>query len=257
MSNINRYKRGVKQLSSKKKIQLLLLNGIIVLINIILFSNMFLGFSLFKGTMLTIGISWVDIIASIFVFLNGNLYILNKNEMQILSKDIKSLDDCKSVFEEAIHNGDVFDENIIKNIEQIKRFSRKSDTINDILKQKFEAEEMTYQKFNDVLQEVENVFLLNMRSIINKIMAFDVEEYESNMNNPKKRETISKEKMDIYNKYIEFVNNSTNINDEILLKLDKMILEISQYNTIDGGDIKKMPAIVEMDELIKNAGLYK
>lgn len=218
---------------------------------------MFLGFSLFSGNILTIGLSWFEIIASIIIFMKGNLYILRKNEMHLLAKEIQSLDDCTSVFEEAIHNGDVFDENIVKNIEQIKRFSRKRDTINDILKQKFSIEEITYQKFSDVLKEVEKIFLVNMRSIINKISAFDIEEYESTFGNKKSKPNISKEKMDIYNQYIEFVNNSTNINEEILLKLDKMILEISQYNTIDGGDIKKMPAIIEMDELIKNAGLYK
>ena len=83
---------------------------------------MFLGFSLFSGNILTIGLSWFEIIASIIIFMKGNLYILRKNEMHLLAKEIQSLDDCTSVFEEAIHNGDVFDENIVKNIEQINDF---------------------------------------------------------------------------------------------------------------------------------------
>lgn len=185
------------------------------------------------------------------------MIILKKEEIHLLAKEVKTLNDCISVFEEAIYNGDVFDDNIKKNIEQIKRFTRKSNTINDILLQKFSKDEMTFQKFKEVLNEVEKVIFLNMRSIINKISAFDVQEYESILSNKISKQTIPQEKWDIYNKYIEFVNNSTNINEEILLKLDKMILEISQYNSIDGGDIKKMPAIIEMDELIKNVNLYK
>lgn len=244
-------------MSSKKKLQLFLLNGAIIITNIIAFSDAFLGFSLFKGNFLNIIISWLTIIISIITFLKGNLHILKKEEIHLLTKDVKTLNDCVSVFEEAIYNGDVFDENITKNIDQIKRFTRKYNTIKDILLQKFSADEMTYQKFNDVLKEVENVLYMNMRSILNKISAFDVEEYERILKNNINRQTIPQEKIDIYNKYIQFVNDSTNINEEIILKLDKMILEISNYNTIDGGDIRKMPAIIEMDELIKNANLYK
>ena len=98
---------------------------------------------------------------------------------------------------------------------------------------------------------------MNMRSILNKISAFDVEEYEKVQKNKINIHSIPQEKLDIYNQYINFVNESTNINEEILLKLDKMILEISKYNTIEVKDIKKMPVIAEIDELIKNANLYK
>ena len=244
-------------MSSKKKRQLLILNGIIVAINIIIFSNIFLGFSLVKGTVLSITIAWITILSSIIAFFKGNLYILKKEEIHVLSKDVKTLNECIEVFEEAIYNGDVFDENIKKNIEQIKRFMRKYNTINEILLQKFSADEMTFQKFNDVLKEVERIIYMNMKSILNKISAFDMEEYESIIKNKIDKKTIPQEKLDIYNQYINFVNEATNINEEILLKLDKMILEISQYNSIDGGDIRKMPAIIEMDELIKNANLYK
>ncbi len=249
--------RGENALSSKKKRQLLLLNGAIAVINIALFSNVFLGFSLFKGTLLTMGISWVTILGSLLAFFKGNLAILKNDEIILLAKDVKSLDDCISVFEEAIYNGDVFDENIKKNIDQIKRFTRKKNTINDILLQKFSSDEMTFKKFSDVLNEVEKVIYVNMRSIINKISAFDMEEYENILKNKIDRKTIPQEKLEIYDNYIKFVDDATKINEEILLKLDKMILEISKYNSIDGGDIKNMPAIIEMDELIKNAKHYK
>ena len=244
-------------MSFKKKVKLLILNSIIVIVNVILFSKPFLGFSLLKGSYITIAISWLDLFISSLIFVKGNLYILRKSEIHILAKEVKNLNDCISIFQEAIYNGDVFDDNIIKNIEQIKRFSRKYNTINDMLLQKFSEDEITYKKFNDVLNGVQNVIYINMKSILNKISAFDEDEYINIINNKEKQQTISQEKLEIYNKYIDFVNESTNINEEILLKLDKMILEISKYNTIDGGDIKKMPVIMEMDELIKNAKLYK
>ena len=244
-------------MSPKKKKQLIILNSAIVLINIAIFSNALLGFSLLTGTALTMSIAWMSVIASVFAFIRGNSLILKKEETHLLTQNIHDLNDCINVFQEAINNGDVFDENILKNIGQIKRFTRKYSTIEDILLQKFTKEEISFQKFSSVLQDVENVIYMNMRSILNKIAAFDVDEYERLTRGEFKGDELAQAKQEIYNEYIHFVDNATKTNEEILLKLDKMLLEISRYNTIDGGDIKKLPAIMEMDELIKNANLYK
>ena len=63
--------------------------------------------------------------------------------------------------------------------------------------------------------------------------------------------------MNIYNEYIDFVKKATIMNEEILLKLDKILFEVSKYNSLEDGEVKELPAIIEMDELIKNAKLYK
>jgi hypothetical protein len=234
-----------------------MLNAAIVLSNVLLFSKMFLGLALFTGTAFTISIAWTVIFASIYAFFKGNLTLLKKEEMRFLTKGIQNLNDCSAVFEEAIHNGDVFDENILKNMDQIKRFNRKHDTIKDMLLQKFSSDEMTFQKFSYVLREVENVIYRNMRSILNKISAFDMDEYEKMQHKDSQGDELTAEKLKIYNEYIAFANSATQTNEIILLKLDKMLLEISRYNSLEDGDVKKLPAIVEMDELIKNASLYK
>ena len=244
-------------MSPRKIRQMILLNAAIVIVNTVLFSNALLGLSLLSGSALSISVAWTVILGSVFAFFKGNSAILNKPETRLLLQNINSLDSCISVFEEAIHNGDVFDENILKNIEQIKRFRRKQATIKDILLQKFSESEMSFQKFSGVLQEVENVIYMNMRSILNKISAFDMDEYESMRKKMSHDYKFSQEKMDIYNEYIEFVNNATDNNESILLKLDKMLLELSRYNSMESGDVQKLPAMIEMDELIKNANLYK
>lgn len=245
-------------MSPKKKKQLIILNSAIVLLNIAVFSNALLGFALFTGTTLTMSIAWMSVVGSVFAFVKGNSLIFKKEETHLLTQGIHSLNDCIDVFHEAINNGDVFDENILKNIDQIKRFTRKKDTIKDILLQKFLKDEMSFQKFSSVLMDVENVIYMNMRSILNKIAAFDVDEYERlSKSGALTVDELTLEKQGIFNEYISFVDCATKTNEEILLKLDKMLLEISRYNSIDGGDIKKLPAIMEMDELIKNANLYK
>lgn len=243
---------------SKRKIrQLVILNAATVLVNIAVFSKAVLGLSLTAGGTFSIAIAWTIVAASVFVFIKGNLSILNKPETRFLMQNVQTLDNCIGVFEEAIHNGDVFDDNILKNIEQIKRFRRKSATIQDILKQKFSMNEMSYQKFSVVLQDVEHVIYMNMRSILNKIAAFDVEEYETIHKKGVHEDELSQEKMTIYNEYIAYVNDATKTNEDILLKLDRLLLEISRYNSMDGGDVQKLPAMVEMDDLIQHAKLYK
>jgi hypothetical protein len=197
------------------------------------------------------------VIVSAFVFVKGNTLLFKKEKTRLIAQGIVSLNDCVEVFREAEKNGDVFDKNIQKNIEQIERFYRKIETINDILLQKFTMDEMSFQKFSSVLKDVENVIFINMRSILNKISSFDMEEYERFIKGELSTDELTRERQDIFNEYIEFVESATKINENILLKLDKMLLEISHYNSIDGDDVKKLPALMEMDSLIKNAKLYK
>ena len=244
-------------MSLKKKLQLVILNSVIVLLNIALFSRALIGLSLLAGTALTISLGWTAVLGSVFAFFQGNSMILKQKETRLLLQGVRSLNDCTPVFQEVLHKGDVFDDNILKNIEQIKRFKRKHGTIDDILLQKFSVDEMSFQKFSSVLHDVGDVIYANMRSILNKIAAFDIEEYEAMQKKGLHADEFSEEKMAIYNEYIDFVNAATKTNEDILLKMDRMLLEISRYNSLEDGDVKKLPAIIEMDELIKNANLYK
>ena len=246
-------------MAPKKLRQLILLNLSIVIINILVFSNAFLGLSFLSGTVLGMSVAWFTALSTGTAFLAGNINLLKKTEThKLIAQNVNSLDDCVAIFEEAIKNGDVFDNDILKNLDQIKRFKKKQRTIKDILLQKFAVNELTYQKFSSVLSEVENVVYMNMRSILNKIAAFDVEEYEAIQKKGFSKSEVSEEKMNIYNEYINFVKNATKVNEEILLKMDKMLFEISKYNSLDDGrSIDELPAIKEMDELIENTKLYR
>ena len=244
-------------MSRKKKRQLIILNAAIILSNILLFSKAFLGIALFTGSAFSISLAWTSIVTSVIVFASGNLRLLKREELRMPVQNIQSLDDCIVGLKDALDASDIFDDDIEQNIEQIKRLRRKHTTIKDTLLQKFTVSEMSYQKFDVVLQNVEDVIYMNIRSILNKISAFDIIEYENLHKKGFKSDELSQEKMEIYNEYIDFVKNATTANEKILLKLDKMLLEISRYNSLEDGDVQKLPVIIEMDELIKNANLYK
>lgn len=245
-------------MSPKKIFQLILINLLIIIANVSVFSKAFLGFSLLFGSALSMSVAWFTLLGSIssFVYFNRKI-LLPKNTYSIISQKINSLDDCVEVFEKAIDNGDTFDNDILKNLSQIKRFKRKMNTIKEILQQKFSVEEITYQKFDNTLNELEEILYMNMKSILNRIAAFDIEEYENLQKRDFPPNEVSEEKMDIYRDYILFVRNATKTNEDILLKLDKIILELSRNNALEGEQIRELPAITEMDELIKNVKLYK
>lgn len=245
-------------MSPKKIWQLLITNLSIAIANIAVFSSAFLGFSLVTGSALSMSIAWFTIVASAFSFFYFNKKILVTYETyKLMDDNVNTLDDCVKVFEEAIQNGDVFDKDILKNLDQVKRFKRKKKTIKEIILQKFSSQELTFKKFESVLDGVENIMYLNMRSILNKIAAFDVEEYETMQKKGFPKNEVSEEKMSIYNEYLDFVKNATKTNEDILLKLDKMLFEVSKYNSLEDGEVKELPAIIEMDELINNAKFYK
>jgi hypothetical protein len=101
---------------------------------------------------------------------------------------------------------------------------------------------------------------MNIRSILNKLDAFD----EGDYNFIRKKhdagafsQQFMEEKFKVYNEYITFVKAATEDNEQILLKLDKLLLEISDLNCIEDGQLEQMAGMIEIDNLIKQAKYYK
>ncbi|MNI95366.1 hypothetical protein D3C73_1536250 [compost metagenome] len=68
---------------------------------------------------------------------------------------------------------------------------------------------------------------------------------------------LIQEKTKVYNEYVSFIKGSVASNEEILLKLDKLLLEISRLDSLELGDIETMPCMQEIDSLIKQTKYYK
>jgi hypothetical protein len=145
-------------------------------------------------------------------------------------------------------------------LDQIERLQKKNKTIRDILLENFSVSEMSYKKFDAVIAEVEKIFFMNIRSILNKLDAFDEKEY--NFVRKKYEEgdfsqELMEEKSKVFNEYINFVKAATEDNEQILLKLDKLLLEISGLKSVESGQLEQMPGMIEIDNLIKQTKYYK
>ena len=244
----------VKRISS-----LLGLNIAIVMLNIIIFSPGLFNIKIDFINIFQTSIGITIIIMSFIIFIIGNYKILIKEDNEI---DISKLDDSEDYIEALKENSSkrVFSKDIDILLEQIERMDKKQEKIDDILLQKFTVNEMSYIKFKKTITEVRDVFYINIKSVINKINIFDEQEYEKikrDIKNGKLNGKIEEQKKDMFDEYIFFVKDSIEDNEEILLKLDKFLFELSKFNSLEDGELENMSAIKDVDELINKIKFYK
>ena len=244
----------VKRISS-----LLGLNIAIVMLNIIIFSPGLFNIKIDFINIFQTSIGITIIIMSFIIFIIGNYKILIKEDNEI---DISKLDDSEDYIEALKDNSSkrVFSKDIDILLEQIERMDKKQEKIDDILLQKFTVNEMSYIKFKKTITEVRDVFYINIKSVINKINIFDEQEYEKikkDIKNGKLNGKIEEQKKDMFDEYIFFVKDSIEDNEEILLKLDKFLFELSKFNSLEDGELENMSAIKDVDELINKIKFYK
>ena len=241
--------------------KLAILNTVLILTNVIIFSRAFLGLELFGFSALStaFGIMWIFL--SIAVFLYGNYKIINAvtpppPPARIAESRFETLESCSVLLTEYISRGDkIFDAILLKVKEQLNRMMKKERVITDILLQKFQANELSYMKFQDSINSIRKILCLNTRSILNRLYAFDVNEYEKSIESHHPNDRYSEARRALLNEYRDFLNETADYNEDILLKMDRLILEISKLN--DPEKLNDLDALQEIDALISNTKWYK
>lgn len=231
----------------------------IVFINVVIFSPALGNFKITGESTFQSAFSITLIIMSIIVGIFENYTLLMGRQGKIKTSEIKSFEDCMEALKRSKEKR-TFTKNIDKILEQIERLERKKDIIKEILLERFSASELTYRKFQGVINNIEKILYINIKGAINKITIFDDEEYREYLQDYKKgklSEEVVRKRMVIYEDYIDFVEKAIEDNEEILLKLDRFLLELSKLDTLEEGEIENMVAMKELDELTKKIKLYK
>ncbi len=242
-----------------KIIKLAGLNMGIALINTILFSPGIIGVQMGGASTFETAFGATAILMSGVVFVLGNYKLLVEKEKMIQTSVLKTTEDYINALKQN-YGKKTFENNIEIILEQIEGFHKKKETIKDILLQKFDHTEMSYAKFVGTISDVENVFYINIKSILNKLNAFDEKDYNRIRKDGAQKkftEEFIKTKMSIYNEYISFVKDATEDNEQIILKLDQILLELSKLNSLEDGELENMSAMKDIDELISKTKLYK
>ncbi|WP_053366507.1 hypothetical protein [Bacillus sp. FJAT-27245] len=230
----------------------------ITLANVILLSPGFLGVRIVGGSALETSFGVTVLFVSLIIILFSIYGVLFKKIPAVHLRELKTNEDYVRALQ-SYQNIKALREDIVFALGQELRLKKKKGGLLTLLDERFDKTELSYQKFANVVAEVEKLFYLNIRNILNKVSTFDETEYESvsGKNTSRFSKEILQEKRELYNEYLSFVKNAVNINEEILLYIDKLVLEISKLNTIDIDDIDNMAAMQEMDALIKQTKHYK
>lgn len=145
-------------------------------------------------------------------------------------------------------------------IDQIDRLEKKKDALFEALRLRFDPNEMSYKRFASVIYEVSRLFYVNIRGMLGKLRVFDASEYDKFAGaraNPQLPGKLAKERSELYQEYVTYVSDAASANEEILLKLDKLLLETSRLGAADLQEIEAMPGMKEIDDLIQQTRYYR
>lgn len=246
-------------LNIPRSVKLLGLIAGVVLLNILILSPGLLGVEIGGESVLETASGVTLLVISFLVLVYGSYVLLFQPPVVMPVKDIQTHEDYITAL---IHYRDVkaLKKDIFLALDQLDRMEKKKDTLSDVLSQRFDQTELSYKRFISVIYEVEKLFYLNIRGILNKLSVFDASEFSIFANQQRAASFSNKlvqDKLNLYNEYLSYVTGYLGANEEIMLKLDKLLLEISLLNSTDYRDVEDMPCMKEIDALIKQTKFYK
>ena len=215
-----------------KKMKLALFNVIFAIVAILCFSKRGLGLSfdpsngafLFAGT---IALSFFGV--AIFIF--GNYVILNQRESSNpkIGK-LTTVEDCMSALYQCKKTDPSFIGEIEQAIEQLKSLQRRRDSLKMLLDLNDVSESFDY--LNNTANVADKYVISNIKSIINRLIAFDNEEYLQ-----------SKDSADI-SSHKAYIRGILEENKTVLKEYSSMIEAVSKIGdqNINLSNIKSMTA---------------
>lgn len=247
-------------LNGSKPLKLLLLMVVIVIVNIVLLSPGLLGFRIGgDNAFQTASVTTVWVI-SILALFYGSYSLLFKSPAVRSIQTIQTRED----YIEALHhyrNVKVLKKDIAQGLDQIERIEVKRGALLNVLAQRFDQTELSYKKFVAVIDEVEKLFYLNIRGILNKLGVFAASDFariaDQSHDSSTSSSKVAQKKAALYQEYLSYVRGYLEANEEIMLKLDQLMLEISLLDSTDYREVEEMPCMKEIDMLIKQTKLYK
>lgn len=157
-------------------------------------------------------------------------------------------------------NVKVLKEDIALALDQIERIGRKKAALLQVLGRRFDTAELSYRKFHAVIDEVEKLFYLNIRGMLNKLSVFDAAEFARFSDSTAASRfsgSLIQKKTAVYHEYLSYVKGCLGANEEILLKLDQLLLEITELGSAGYANVEDIPCMQELTALIGQTKLYQ
>lgn len=221
--------------------------------NILLYSLVSIVFKLdlFHGNMVQKIAGWILLFVCLFdVGLNIKKILFSSGTQNLKVEEKKSLKSISKVVEK--NNSKVFKKQIRTLLAQIKRMDDREKRLDEVLEDHFGASSLSYNKFSQTIEGVNQAFIENIKAILDRISLFDEEGYKI-LHQEHKEYT---DEIIPYQKQIQDVDAKLEENEKIIEKLNRLGEEVTQlketYTPID-----QLPAMQEVNELIDQTKLYK
>ncbi len=230
----------------KNYIKVAIIDVVVAIGCVILFSPGFVGLWFNDSIIWNIVLAFMMLFMFVAVVAVNAYFIMGKSGMHgkiTKESDYEDEDDYRQILSDI--DSPVFKSYAQTALKQMTRLQKKVYMIKVILGQFFDENEMSYKNFMIVLSSVTKAYYDNLRSMINRINIFDYDEWR----------TLGDKSLSCRN-HIEVVGSVVGINDAIVAKVDQLLLEVSKL-TDSNVKLDKMPAILDLEELIANTKYYK
>ena len=243
----------------KKPVKLICGNAAYAAALVCLYSPGLIGLSPFSSNALVAAASIaVGVIAvPAFVLMNRILIRDTKPKVTLLTRDEEN------VYEKVIHSLESYLSNsAMKDIaasalNQVKRLEKSRSTARNLIENRFENGTLSYSKFMSVIDNAANRLLDGYVVMSNKMSIFDEDEYlylfTDRYKNDSIPDDIQEQKKKLYADNLNAMEEILKKNEEILLKIDHLMIEISNK---DFSEYEVNSATAEIDSLIKQLNYY-
>ncbi|WP_339256244.1 hypothetical protein [Paenibacillus sp. FSL P2-0136] len=231
----------------------------VVILNVIVLSPGLLGVEI-GGSPLETASAVTLLIISLLVVLYGSYTLLFKPPAaKPVSEQLETREDYIAGLGRH-RNVKVLKDDISLALDQMERIEKKKTALLQVLGRRFDPAELSFRKFHSVIMEVEKLFYLNIRGLLNKLSVFDASEFakfSAGNSSTRFSSALIQKKTALYNEYLSYVKGCLGANEEILLKLDQLLLEITELGSADYSNVEEMPCMQELTALIGQTKLYQ
>lgn len=229
----------------------------VAVINVIALSPGLLGLRIQGGTPLEAAIAVTLIAVSLMAVFYGCYVWVLRPPAPLPVKEARTHED----FVDALiyyRDHKVLKKDIRLAIDQLERMHRRKSLLIQSLGERFERTEISYQRFANVIGDVDQLFYANVRGILGKLTVFDPSELaglEQRLARLPGR--LAQQKKELFDQYVGDIAAYIGTNEEILLKLDRLQLEMARLGGAYGLNVEDMSGIKELNALIVQTKHYR
>lgn len=243
-----------------KQLKLVGLLAGVIAVNIVVLSPGLLGVDLTsdspleKSTALTL-----LIISGIIVIYASYRFLFQQPQAKILLRETEVAEEDLQQALEQYEKHKMFHMEVEHALDQLNRMRQKKKALFDLLSERFQPGELSYSRFLGVITAVEKLFNDNIKGLINKLRGSEL----SNLSAADQRQQrmfsqrVMQQKQQLRQEYTDYVIGYISANEEILIKLDQLMLETTLLNSTDSRELDEMPCMQEIDLLIQQTKYYK